>query len=77
MLMCLTAGSITQMLKKEQELLREGYQLVRGPVLKLREYCRIEGPYPWSAFSLVWAEATFGYSGSGFGARLPGIERQA
>ncbi|HXF18414.1 MAG TPA: hypothetical protein VN496_15505 [Burkholderiales bacterium] len=50
------------MLKKEQELLREGYQLVRGPVLKLREYCRIEGPYPWSAFSLVWAEAAFGYS---------------
>jgi hypothetical protein len=65
MLMCLTAGSITQMLKKEQELLQQGYRLVQGPALKLRElklreYCRIQGPYPWSAFSLAWAESTSG-----------------
>jgi hypothetical protein len=62
MLMCLTAGSITQILKKEQELLREGYRLVQGPALKLREYCRIQGPYPWSAFSLVWAESTSAFA---------------
>jgi len=65
MLMCLTAGSINQMMKKEQELLREGYRLVQGPALKLRElklreYCRIKGPYPWSPFSLAWAEPKSG-----------------
>ena len=61
MLMCLTAGSITQMLAKEQELLRQGYRLVQGPALKLREYYRIQGPYPWSAFSLAWMETKSGY----------------
>jgi hypothetical protein len=56
MMVCLTAGAIAQIIEKEQELLRHGYRLVQGPVVKLREYCRIQGPHPWSGFSLAWAE---------------------
>ena len=56
MMICLTAGAITQIRQKEQELLRQGYRLVQGPALKLREYCRIQSPLPWANFSLVWAE---------------------
>ena len=56
MMICLTAGAIAQVRKKEQELLRQGYRLVQGPVLKLREYCRIQSHFPWATCSLVWAE---------------------